>query len=75
MNLKSKAIFNSNIIIWKIIHVAIDFNDNHIFKMVEFKENCRLIMNYWNDDIAFVTQTKWKMWIPKNVKVMSKLKQ
>jgi hypothetical protein len=32
MNLESKAIFNFNIIISKIIHVAIDFNDSHIEK-------------------------------------------
>jgi hypothetical protein len=32
MNFKSKAIFNFNIIIWKIIHVAVDSNDNQIEK-------------------------------------------
>jgi len=33
--------------------------------MAEFKENCGLIMNFWIDDIAFVTQTKLKMWTQK----------
>jgi hypothetical protein len=32
-------------------------------------------MDFWNNDITFVTQKKWKMWIQKNAKVIFKLKQ
>jgi hypothetical protein len=31
-------------------------------------------MNFWNDNITFITQMKWKMWIQKNVKVVSNWK-
>jgi hypothetical protein len=30
-------------------------------------------MDFWNNNTTFVTQKKWKMWIQKNVKVMSNL--
>jgi hypothetical protein len=28
-------------------------------------------MDFWNDNTTYVTQRKWKMWIQKNVKVIS----
>jgi hypothetical protein len=31
-------------------------------------------MDFWNENITFVAQRKWKMWIQKNVNIVSKLK-
>jgi hypothetical protein len=42
--------------------------------MDEFSEKNGLIVGFWNDDIMFVTHRKWKLWIQKNVIVISKLK-
>jgi hypothetical protein len=33
--------------------------------MDNFKNRNELIMNFWNDDITFVTQSNWKMWTQK----------
>jgi len=40
--------------------------------MDEFYEKNGLIMDFWNDDIMFVTNRKWKMCTQKNVIVISK---
>ncbi len=40
----------------------------------EFKEDYGLVMDFWNDNIMFVTKKKWKMWIQKIVKIVSKYK-
>jgi hypothetical protein len=42
--------------------------------MDEFEEKNGLIVDFWNDDIMFVTKRKRKMWIQKNVILISKLK-
>jgi len=41
--------------------------------MDEFLKKNWLIVDFWNDDIMFVTHTKWKMWTQKlchnNIKI------
>jgi len=54
MNLKCKVIFNIKIINFLIIHVVIDISENHIWKYEWFFFN-ELIMNFWIDNITFVT--------------------
>ncbi len=61
MNLKCKIISNANLFIF-IIHVALDFSENIIKIMDEFYEKGAFIVDFWNDDIMFVTNKKWKMW-------------
>jgi hypothetical protein len=46
MNLKSKAIFNIDIIYLLTIHVAIYFSGNHIFKYVQIYEKSELLMDF-----------------------------
>jgi len=60
-------VFKINIVKFLIIHVIIIFLD-------EFKEDYGLVMDFWNDNINFVTQKKWKMWTQKNAKIVFKLK-
>ncbi len=64
-NIKFKAILQINIIKFLIIHVFIAFNGNHHKFFDEFKEDYGFIMDFWNDNIMFVTPKKWKMWTPK----------
>jgi hypothetical protein len=57
MNFKCKPMFNINIFYFLIIYVTIDFNGNHLknYGWIIKKKN-EFIMDYWNDDIVFVTQ-------------------
>jgi hypothetical protein len=45
MNLKCKAIFHINIVSFWIIHVAIEFSDNHVEKYGLVLKNSELIMD------------------------------
>jgi len=75
MNLKCKVIFNVDIVYFLIIHVVYS-NENYNKSYEWITKNNEFIMEFWNDDIVFVTQRKWKMWIQKvchnNVKIKIK---
>jgi hypothetical protein len=43
--------FNINIVIFLIMHLVIDFRENHVKNMNYFEEINGLIINFCNDDI------------------------
>jgi hypothetical protein len=55
MNLKCNIIFNIDIVNFSIIHVVIDFNENHNKSYGWITKYNDLIMEFSNDDIVFVT--------------------
>jgi hypothetical protein len=56
MNIICKIIFNINIVKFLFIHVAIDFNENHIKNVNEVLENNGFIVNFGNDNTWFILE-------------------
>jgi hypothetical protein len=73
MNYKCKIISNIKIFNFFIIDVAINFSENLTKNYGQVFFLNRFIVDFWNDDIMFVTHRKWKMGTQKNVIVVSKL--
>jgi hypothetical protein len=59
-----------NIVIFKIIHVVVDFNENHHKIFGWILKRLGFIMDFWNDNTMFITQKNEKCGLKKYVKVM-----